>query len=83
MIRWTKLFLNKHKFIFFLLQTTSFLMLPKMLTCFLTVWPFLVILRLPSLFYVLSWYSVMQSVGNSWKIDIFRWAITSELMIVS
>ena len=26
-------------------------------------------------------YSVMQSDGNSWKIDAFREAITSELMI--
>ena len=28
-------------------------------------------------------YSVMQSDGNSWKIDTFREAITSELVISS
>ena len=31
----------------------------------------------------LSIYSVMQSDGNSWKIDTFRKAINSELMISS
>ena len=30
-----------------------------------------------------EWYSVMQADGNSWKIDTFRKAITSELMISS
>ena len=41
-----------------------------------------VILSLDELFPSAS-YSVMQSDGNSWKIDTFREAITSELLISS
>ena len=33
--------------------------------------------------YIIFMYSVMQSDGNSFKLDTFREAITSELMISS